>query len=60
MISIAITAEAYRAVRATLPEGALWPPQPFPGSDGLIPIWLEHAVVNRLSTLRGPARATAT
>jgi hypothetical protein len=52
MISIAITAEAYRAVRATLPEGALWPPQPFPGSDGLVRIWLDPAVVNRLGALR--------
>ena len=55
MISISITAEAYRAIRA---EGAeLWPAQPFPGSDGLIRIWLDSAVVNRLGALRGPGES---
>ena len=55
MIGISITPEAYRAIRATLPEGAdVWPAQPFLGRDGLIRIWLDHAVVDRLRVLRGP------
>jgi hypothetical protein len=57
MISISITAEAYRAIRATLPEGALWPAQPFPRSDGLVRIWLDPAVVNRLGAMRGPGES---
>ena len=55
MISISITAKAYRAIRA---EGAdLWPPQPFVGSDGLIRIWLDHAAVDRLRAARGPGES---
>ena len=57
MISIKITAEAYRAVRA---EGAdLWPAQPFPGRDGLIRVWLDRKFVDRLKALRGRASPTA-
>lgn len=52
MISISITAEAYRAIKATLPDGAdLLPPQ-HDGRGG-VRIWLAAEFVNRLGALRG-------
>ena len=54
-IAISITAEAYRAIRA---EGCdVWPPQPFPGSDGLVRIWLDRATFDRLGTRREPGES---
>ena len=56
MIAISITAEAYAAIKATLPEGAeSWPIQP----DGLggVRIWLEHKFVDRLRALRSPGES---
>jgi hypothetical protein len=55
MISISITAEAYRAINA---EGAdVWPPQPLLGSDGLIKVWLDRKFVDRLGQMRGPGES---
>jgi hypothetical protein len=50
MIAIAITAEAYRAIKASLSE--LENQAPSPGPDGLIRVWLDRAVVDRLGRLR--------
>ena len=56
MIAISITAEAYRAIRATLPDGAdSLPPQP-DGRCG-VRIWLATDFVNRLGALRGPGES---
>jgi hypothetical protein len=53
MISIAITAEAYEAIKATLPDGA---PRSI-GPDGQMRIWLDYAVVDRLLAARGPGES---
>jgi hypothetical protein len=56
MIAISITAKAYAAIKATLPEGAdSWPIQP----DGLggVRIWLEQNFVDRLRALRSPGES---
>ena len=55
MIAISITAEAYKAIRATLPDGAdSLPPQP----DELgVRIWLATEFVNRLGQMRGPGES---
>jgi hypothetical protein len=55
MIAISITAEAYRAIRAEAAD--VWPPHPFPGSDGLIRIWLDRATFDRLGTRREPGES---
>jgi hypothetical protein len=52
MIAIAITAEAYRAIKASLSE--LENQAPSPGPDGLIRVWLDRAMVDRLRGLRRP------
>ncbi len=52
MIAIAITAEAYQAVKATLLETNDGPPRP--GPDGLIRIWLDPKFVDRLAQMRCP------
>ena len=52
MIGISITAEAYRAIKATLPDGAdPLPPQP----DGRLGVRIRLATefVNRLGQMRG-------
>jgi hypothetical protein len=53
MTAISITAEAYVAINATLPmmDAAS------SGPDGLISIWLDRAVVDRLRALRGPGES---
>ena len=52
MMAISITAEAYRAIKATLPDGAdSLPPQPA-GRLG-VRIWLATEFVNRLGQMRG-------
>jgi predicted CopG family antitoxin len=50
MIAISISAEAYAAIKAMLPEADSLPVQP----DGLggVRIWLEHKFVDRLRALR--------
>ena len=57
MISISITAEAFEAIRATLPNSDAPPSR---GPDGLIRIWLDRKVAASSAALEAPARATAT
>jgi hypothetical protein len=53
MIGITITAEAYAAIRATLPaDTQTWPTSP--GDQGDVIIWLDQATVDRLGALRTP------
>jgi hypothetical protein len=53
MIGITITAEAYAAIKATLPaDTQTWPTSP--GDQGDVIIWLDQATVDRLEGLRGP------
>jgi hypothetical protein len=55
-IGITITAEAYAAIKATLPAGTLtWPTSP--GERGDVIVWLEQATVDRLGAMRGPAES---
>ena len=52
MIAISITAEAYKAIKATLPDGAdFLPPQPDDRRG--VRIWLATEFVNRLGQMRG-------
>jgi hypothetical protein len=53
MIAIAITAEAYEAIKATLPAAAARSV----GPDGEIRIWLDHDVVDGLRALRRPGES---
>ena len=55
MIRIAITAEAFDAVCATLPLGSLGFAEPNEKGERLI--WIERAVVDRLMALRGPGES---
>jgi hypothetical protein len=56
MIEIEITAEAYWAIRATLPEGSdSWPAKP--DGRGNVRIWLERKFVDRLGQMRGPGES---
>jgi predicted CopG family antitoxin len=56
MISISITAEAYQAIKATLPEAAdSFPAQP--DDRGLIRIWLDRPFVDRLGHMREPGES---
>jgi hypothetical protein len=53
VISISITAEAHKAIKATLPEAAdSWPVQT--DDRGLIRLWLDRPFVDRLAQMRGP------
>jgi hypothetical protein len=54
MIAISITAEAYAAIKATLP---MMDAATSPGPEGLIRIWLDRAVVDKLRALRGPGES---
>jgi hypothetical protein len=54
MISIAITAEAYEAIAATLPHSDA---PPSTGHDGLIRIWLDPKVADELGRARGPGES---
>jgi hypothetical protein len=59
MISITVTAEAYAAIKATLPtDTQTWPTGP--ADQGDVVIWLDQATVDRLGAMRAPARDTAT
>ena len=56
MIALSITAEAYRAIKATLPGGAdSLPPQP--DGRGGVRLWLATEFVNRIGGLRGPSES---
>jgi hypothetical protein len=46
--------EAFEAIRATLPHSDAPPSK---GHDGLIRIWLDRAVVDRLGQMRGPGES---
>jgi hypothetical protein len=52
MVRILVTEEAFEAIKATLPLGTVaFEPQI---TKGLRSIWVEPAVVDRLTRLRGP------
>ncbi len=55
MIAIPITLEAYGAIKASLSE--LDNPVPSAAADGLIRVWLDRAVVDRLGRLRAPGES---
>ena len=56
MIGITVTAEAYAAIKATLPaDTRTWPTSP--GDRGDVVIWLDQATVDRLGAMRGPAES---
>lgn len=59
MIRISITTAAFDAISATLPLGSVGF-EPEVDTKGERWIWLEDAMVDRLATMRAPARATAT
>ena len=53
MICITVTAEAYAAIKATLPADAqTWPSSP--GDLGDVVIWLDQAMLDRLEAMREP------
>jgi hypothetical protein len=54
VISISITAEAFEAIRATLPHHDAPPSM---GPDGLIRIWLDPKVADELGRARGPGES---
>ena len=56
MIGITVTAEAYAAIKATLPaDTQTWPTSPADQGDAVI--WLDPATVDRLGALRGPSES---
>jgi hypothetical protein len=56
MIRIAITAEAFDALAATLPLGSIGFER-HPADDGQLLVWLEPHLVNKLRALRGPGES---
>jgi hypothetical protein len=54
MIRIAITAEAFEAIAATLPLGSVGF-EAEPDAEGRRFVWLDCATVNKLTGLRGPS-----
>lgn len=56
MIRISITAEAFEAIKATLPLGSV-AFEPEVDAKGERHIWLEPHVVNKLRLLRGPGES---
>jgi hypothetical protein len=56
MIRIAITAEAFDAITATLPLGSVGFERE-PADDGERLVWLETHVVNKLRALRRPGES---
>jgi hypothetical protein len=56
MIRIAITAEAFDALAATLPLGSIGFER-HPADDGQLLVWLKPAVVNKLRYLRAPGES---
>jgi hypothetical protein len=59
MIRIAISVEAFEAIARTLPLGSVGYENKT-NERGERLIWLDRAVVDRLRSLRGGGRATAT
>ena len=59
MVRIAISQAAFDAIAKTLPFGSV-SYENATNEKGERLIWLEPSVVDRLRSLRGPARATAT
>ena len=55
MLAIAITPAAYEVLKATLLRGKDHTASP--GPDGLIRIWLDRDVVDRLDRMRGPGES---
>ena len=56
MIGITVTAEAYVAIKATLPaDTKTWPTSP--GHQGDVIICLDQATVDRLGAMRGPGES---
>jgi hypothetical protein len=56
--SRSVTADAFAAIEATLPEGSEADGRP-DGKGGYL-VTLPHGVIDRLKAIRGPARSTAT
>jgi hypothetical protein len=60
MVAISITAQAYRAIKATLPQGA----KPYRAQSdersGGFRIWLDRATLDHLTALRAAGETTAT
>jgi hypothetical protein len=56
MIRIAITAEAFDAIAATLPLGSVGFER-HPADDGQRLVWLERSVVSRLRAVRTPGES---
>ena len=59
MVRIAISQAAFEAIARTLPLGGVGYENAV-NEQGERLIWLDPGVVDRLRSLRGPARATAT
>ena len=57
MIRITITDAAFEAIRATLPFGSVGVVERDPEAKGERQIWLDRAVVDRLSAARGPGES---
>ena len=56
MVTISISAAAYAALEATLPEGReAWPAEP--DGRGGVKLTLDHATVAKLAALRGPGES---
>jgi hypothetical protein len=56
MIDITVTAEAYAAIKATLPaDTQTWPTSP--ADQGDVIIWLDQATIDRLDALRAPGES---
>ena len=55
MIAIAITPAAHQAIKASLLGTGDATPRP--GPDGLIRIWLDRKLVDRLGQMRGPGES---
>ena len=53
MVRIAITAEAFEAIAATLPSGNVLYERERTAQGGYL-VWLDESVVNNLESLRGP------
>jgi hypothetical protein len=56
MIRIAITAEAFAAIEATLPLGTVGV-EPKANEKGEREVWLDDGVLNRLHLMRGPGES---
>jgi hypothetical protein len=56
MIGITVAAEAYSAIKATLPaDTQTWPTRPGDLGDGVI--WPDQAVLDRIDAMRGPGES---